>query len=135
MKLNKNISVLVAFVVLLTSISYTFTFHYCNNSIAGISLNSFFNETSNASADSCCTAKPSEKSCCSDKVIKIDKSTNNFLSKSVSFEISSAILQPIFYFLFANNQIIDATVKSTYFFRNSNAPPLYKLNCQFIFYA
>lgn len=135
MKFKKHISLLLAFVVFMTNIATSFTIHYCNDTIASISLNSNFEEPCSEPAVSCCAIEDSHDNCCSNKVIKLEKKNDNFLSKSLKFETNVAVLNSIATFDFTDKNVLISSNENQAFYCNSHAPPLYKLYCQLVFYA
>lgn len=135
MKFKKHISLLLAFVVFLTNIGYSFTVHYCNDSVASISLNSNIEEPCEEPAVSCCAVENSHDKCCSNKIVKLEKKNDNFLSKSLKFETTNAVLNTIPTFDFTDKKVSISSNENPAFYCESNAPPLYKLYCQLVLYA
>ena len=138
MKLKKHISILIALLVLVSNSGLAFTVHYCEGKIASIS--SIFSKEEQCKMplleeESCC-AKPevSHKACCSDKKINLKSKTEKII-KTISLDFESA------FFSEYKNQtlaVVEAQCFSkerTTFYCESNAPPRYKLYCQFTFYA
>lgn len=136
MKFKKHISILLAFVVILTATSYNFTIHYCKDTIASISFNTLI-EKSNCKKESssCCATKKNYKKCCSDKVVKVEKKKDTILSKNFKIGVGNYFLQKPNLFEILKNQIFYKSNKNVTFYCDSNAPPIYKLNCQLVFYA
>ena len=67
MLVRKHISMFLAFSLLVSNLGLAFNVHYCNDTLASITLSS----TSNSTADSgCCGAKEKQSKCCHDKIIK-----------------------------------------------------------------
>lgn len=134
MQLRKSTSILLAFFILFSNLGLAFNVHYCKDKIASISVNYEFSQTCDAPVVSCCAAEDNHNKCCSDKVVKLEKKSDNVLVKSFQLNLQSYILVsnwvPNFELISAtnSNQILD-------FYCDSNAPPLYKLHCQLVFYA
>ncbi|MFT5753491.1 MAG: hypothetical protein ACI924_000708 [Flavobacterium sp.] len=135
MKLKKHISMLLAFAVFMANIGYSFTVHYCNDTIASISLHSNFEEPCSKPIVSCCAVDNSHDSCCSNKIIKLEKKNDNFLTKSLKFETSNSLLSTNSTVEFADKTLFTSSIENPAFYCESNAPPLYKLYCQLVFYA
>ena len=135
MKIKKYIIFLLAFVVFMTNISYSLTIHYCKDSIASVALNSFVDEPCKTISDSCCALESMHDSCCSDKIVKVEKKQDNFLNKSLSFVANFALIPRLSPLEFNNNVVLFSSKENPSFYCDSNAPPIYKLNCQLVFYA
>jgi hypothetical protein len=134
-KCKKCISVLLASLVFLANIGLSFTVHYCNDSIASISLNTSAEESCSEKAVSCCAAEKNHHKCCSDKVVKVKKKKDIIISKSFKIGFEQLAFQQNTSFNTSKKQIYDASNESLAFYCDSNAPPFYKLNCQLVFYA
>ena len=119
----------------MANIGYSFTVHYCNDTIASISLNSNFEEPCIEPVVSCCAIEDSHDSCCSNKIIKLEKKSDNFLTKSLKFEAINAVLNTNFTAEIADKKELFSSNENPAFYCESNAPPLYKLYCQLVLYA
>ena len=133
MKIRKHISILLAVLLLVSNVGLAFNVHYCGEEIASVSIdNPFFNQNSE---DSCCEIVEKESKCCNDKVIKFDKKSDNSIVKIISFQIDSPFIfqdwKPVFFIKKEN--LKDCKIPS--YTCNANAPPIFKRNCQLIFYA
>ncbi|MFC4739006.1 hypothetical protein ACFO3U_03275 [Flavobacterium ponti] len=135
MKFKNHISILLASVVFMANIGYGFTVHFCNDTIASISLNASFEEPCEKPAVSCCATDSKHDSCCSNKIIKVEKKHDNFLNKSLKFETSVATLNTISPIEFTDNAVLFSINENPAFYCESNAPPLYKLYCKLVLYA
>ena len=71
MKFKKYISVLLAIFILVSNVGLAFKVHYCMDTIASISLQSEFQNTS--SEKGCCGVLEKKSSCCKDKVFHYQK--------------------------------------------------------------
>lgn len=132
MKLKKHISLLLASLLLVSNISFAINVHYCAGSIASISLESIKKKN-----DSDCCGKKIEKStCCKDKKIKLEKKADDSIVKTIVFDFGNPFLIPYqFEFLALNRVIFESQSKLIQYYCDSNAPPLYKLYSQYVFYA
>ena len=132
MKLKKCTGLFLAFLLLVSNIGFAFDVHYCGGKIASVSLNT----TATASAEKkCCGASEKKSSCCKDKVVHVEKKSDNATFKIFFFQFAfPAIIQefkPIAFLSipnFKSNQIIS-------YYSDANAPPLFKLYHQYIFYS
>ena len=132
MNLKKCTGLFLAFLLLVSNIGFAFDVHYCGGEIASVSLN-----TSEAAAPekSCCGSTEKKSSCCKDKVVHIEKKSDNATFKMFFFQIAfPAVIQeyqPIAFLSvpnFKSNKIIS-------YYTDANAPPLFKLYNQYIFYS
>jgi hypothetical protein len=132
MKLKKCTGLLLAFLLLVSNIGFAFDVHYCGGKIASVSLNT---TASTAPENKCCGAAEKKSSCCKDKVVHLEKKSDNATFKIFFFQFAfPAVIQefkPIAFLSipnFKSNQIIS-------YYSDANAPPLFKLYHQYIFYS
>ncbi|PXY41579.1 hypothetical protein DMB65_06390 [Flavobacterium cheongpyeongense] len=130
MYLKKCTGVFLAFLLLVSSIGFAFDVHYCGGKIASVSLS-----TTVSPEKKCCGDKEKKSSCCKDKVVKFEKKSDDATFKIFFFQFAfSAVIQEYkaIAFLsvpnFKSNQIIS-------YYADANAPPLFKLYNQYIFYS
>lgn len=141
MKFKKHISFFLAFFLLLSNVGVAIDVHYCCGEIASVKPVIWETiEYQNTVEESCCPPKASSNlekndSCCKDKVVHFQKKSENVIVKSISF-------QPDFNFLFEEwNPIVFSEIPNfensltTSYYCDANAPPLFKLYHQYIFYA
>ena len=132
MNLKKCTGLFLAFLLLVSNIGFAFDVHYCGGKIASVSLNT----TASVSPEKkCCGASEKKSSCCKDKVVHFEKKSDDATIKIFFFQIAfPAVIQefkPIAFLsipIFKSNQIIS-------YYSDANAPPLYQLYQQYIFYA
>uniref|UniRef100_UPI00404B5BD9 HYC_CC_PP family protein n=1 Tax=Flavobacterium sp. TaxID=239 RepID=UPI00404B5BD9 len=127
MQFRKSTSILLAIFILFSNLGLAFNVHYCEDEIAGISLNTIVSEPCAEEVTACCAMQPSHDSCCSNKVVKVDKKQDNFLSKSFKLDF-----QPVYFFeellvFTKNTTIFFSKTKSPSFYCDSHAPPF--INC------
>ena len=132
MKLRKCTGLFLAFLLLVSNIGFAFDVHYCGGEIASVSLNT---TASAAPEKKCCGASEKKSSCCKDKVVHFEKKSDNATLKMFFFQLAfPAVIQEYkpFAFLaisnFKSNQVIP-------YYSDANAPPLFKLYSQYIFYS
>ncbi|WP_395045136.1 hypothetical protein [Flavobacterium sp.] len=139
MHYKKHISLIIAFFLLVSNSGLAFNVHFCEGKIASIS--SVFTkeevcETPIKEEKTCCyNPKTEHKKCCSDREVNLKAKTEKSVVNTISFDLNSLFyyveLETIRYNLvklIQFSQIIE-------YCYNSNAPPFYKLYCQFTFYA
>ena len=132
MQLRKYISLLLVIFILFSNLGVAFNVHYCHDKIASVSLKYHAKE----STDGCCKTIKISKKCCSEKVVKLEKKSENVLVKSFQLNLQNFIGNEIFTSIFPiEYQAIKNDNSAIFYYCNSNAPPIYKLNCQLVFYA
>lgn len=106
--------------------------HFCGDEIASVSINSLSNST-NAEED-CCGVVEKQSNCCNDKVVHFEKKTDQATVFTIQIDSPAVFVydswQPIVFSSFSNHE---CNSNSEYSFQ-SNAPPLFKLYSQYIFY-
>jgi len=141
MKFKKHISFILAFFLLVSNIGFAVDVHYCGGEVASVKPIYWKNtEFPNSVKDNCCGLKVTSNvqkkdSCCKDKVVHFQKKSENTTLNSISF-------LPNFVFLVEEwNPIIFSEISKcvgnpiTSYYCDANAPPLFKLHHQFLFYA
>ena len=131
MKLNKHISILLAMLILVSNVGLAFNVHYCGDKIASVSFASHKFDAEKK----CCGKAEKKSSCCKDKKIKLEKKTDHSVIKYFSFQLEAPFashdwnsFEGLSIANFKSNQALK-------FYCDSNAPPLYKLYSQYLFYA
>jgi hypothetical protein len=133
MNIKKCISLFLALLLLVSNVGMAFNVHYCAGEIASVSIES---QHQQIKEKGCCEKIVSKKdSCCKDKVFHFQKKSDNALVKIFFFELNSPFLvqewQPV---VFSSTTNFKITPVATYYC-DANAPPLFKLYSQYIFYA
>jgi hypothetical protein len=138
MRLKKQFSFLLAFFLLISHSGMAFNVHYCGDKIAAIS--SVFSKEEVCDVpvkevEECCKKQTqSHKKCCSDKEINLENDTDTVLIKSFSGDNTSFFTINEWKFLFFNNaEFLSYSQNCDYYFY-ANAPPLYQLYSQYLFY-
>ena len=138
MQLKKHITILLAFLVLVSNSGLAFNVHFCEDKIASIT--SVFSKEEVCkmpvkSVMTCCAKlEQTHKKCCSDKEVNLKNKTEKVVVKTfidadlLLYNNKNEVLISTSIFKDIKNEIC------TYFY-NSNAPPLYLLYSQYIFYA
>lgn len=131
MKFHKQICLFLAFLVLVSNVGFALNVHYCDDQIASISFNTA--SPSNLEED-CCGVIEKQSHCCKDKIVVIQKKSDQAIVKSFSFEVHDLIFSPYLNIVFhsVNLPFINKNVPAYYC--DSHAPPRFKLYSQYIFY-
>ncbi|MBC8883381.1 hypothetical protein H9X57_07920 [Flavobacterium piscinae] len=128
----------MAFYLLISSGGLAFNVHYCGDTIASVS--SVFNTEEPCEMNvhpeekSCCTvSSDSHDGCCSDETIQAE--LDDVVIKQLHFDLDDVSVLPVLAFTFKiqieesiDNQVLD-------YYCDANAPPLYQLYSQYVFYA
>ncbi len=131
MKFHKHISLFLAFFVLVSNIGFAFNVHYCDNQIASVS----FNTSSPITLEEdCCGVIEKTSHCCKDKVVVIQKKSDQAVVKSFSFQWNDSLLPRQWQTVFYNVGALCKSKNVPAYYCESNAPPLFKLYSQYIFY-
>jgi len=141
MNFKKHINILLAMLILVSNVGLAFNVHYCEGKISGISFNYKVEEPcveeKPTKVSSCCAVENTHDSCCSNDKVEIKKTTSeNILVKNFQLDLASFIpVQEFGLFQAILLKEIVVTDEHPSFYCESNAPPLYKLYSQYIFYA
>ena len=140
MRIKKCTSLFLAILLLVSNFGFAFNVHFCGDKIASIS--SVFivenNKKDNFPKKECCCEKDDKQkdSCCKDKVVDLKKDTKDVILKVFSFHIDAPfVLIKSSEFLFAKAEKALSNTNVTEYYCSPNAPPLFKLYQQYIFYA
>ena len=140
MRSKKFTSLFLAILLLVSNFGLAFNVHYCGDKIASVS--SAFSAITSVKADSpkkdcCCKKDDKEKdSCCKNKVVDLKKDTKDVVIKTFSFQIQTPfILVKSTELLFAKAEKVISNTNVTEYYCSPNAPPLFKLYHQYVFYA
>lgn len=124
---------MLAFFILVSNIGLAFNVHYCGDEIVAISLSTKFKAAT--SEKNCCGETERKSRCCKDKVVHLQKKSEQFLVKAFAFETN-------FFFILPSKKTIIylpvrglKKIKSTDYYCEAHAPPLFKLYSQYLLYA
>ena len=115
--------------------------HYCHNEISSVSL--AYKQDAPCAAvkvkketKGCCAAKESGKKCCKDHFVKLksDKG-DNVIVKSLQLDLSAFYTVEGWKPSPAYADAVFSAKETPSFYCEAHAPPLFKLYCQYIFYA
>ncbi len=135
MNFKKHISIVLASLVLLANLGLSFAVHYCKDEIASVSFQYQEDEPCVEDVKSCCATADSHDSCCSNKLIKVEKQTDDILVKTLQLDLEQTVFSSDWkpnLVAFESENFVSNEVA---FYCDSHAPPLYKLYCQLVFYA
>jgi hypothetical protein len=147
MKLNRHISIVLSALVLFANMGLALNMHYCHDKVTSVSfaykinrpVNSHHHTHDEAEAEGkgCCKkVVKSHKKCCKDDVLKLKGSDEKAVVKSVQLDLGAFYAvdawRPSVFNTFAAPVIKKDTPS---FYCESNAPPFYKLYCQYVLYA
>jgi len=141
MNFKKHINILLAMLILVSNVGLAFNVHYCEGKISGVSFNYKIEEPcieeKAASITSCCAVENTHDSCCSNDKVEIKKTTSeNILVKNFQLDLATFIpVQEYRFFNFTAAKEVVLIKENPSFYCETNAPPLYKLYSQYIFYA
>jgi hypothetical protein len=131
---KKCTSLLLVFLLLVSNVGVAFNVHYCGNEPKSVSLKSVFENPD--LEKNCCGVSEKKSHCCKNKVVHFQKKTENSTFKVFSFQSPYVFLIPknqLEHFL-SGSANFKTTVLTTYYC-DANAPPLFQLYSQYIFYA
>ena len=133
MLIRKQISLFLAFFLLVSNLGLAFNVHYCNNKVASITLKSI--PDSALSNSGCCGVSKKQSKCCHDTIIKsenkVDQILVDFLSFNPVFLLTSEEWRP----LISKETLGFKKADSISYYCDANAPPLYLLYNQYTFYS
>lgn len=133
MNFRKQISLFLAFFLLVSNLGLAFNVHYCDNEIASVSINT----SSNAQEieKGCCGKVEKESKCCKNKIIKSNEKSDQIVVKIFSVDANYDVVCNIWKPSFITNKIHYKKRAIPAYYCDVNAPPLYLLYSQYTFYA
>lgn len=132
MKFQKITSLFLAFFLFVSNIGLAMNVHYCGDEIASISINSLSNF--NDVEESCCGIVERPSHCCKDKVVLLEKKTDHATVFTAQLDSANVFIYKEWqHIVFTSVTYYECNSGSEYS-SQSNAPPLFKLYSQYIFY-
>lgn len=143
MNFKKHISTLLTFLILASNMGLALNVHYCHGRVASVSFAYKLEESckghheAESKTKACCAADTGHKHCCKNDLVKLqdDSNNDNILVKSLQLDLSAFCTaeewKPMQFF----DEAPLAAQQIPSFYCKANAPPLFKLYCQYIFYA
>lgn len=135
MSIRKTIALFLAFFILIPNLGLSFNVHYCHGEISSIAVKSEFSQLFNENVASCCSSTENCGKCCSNKVVELEKNKEIFSQDFSLFKSFPALMMAAVSMNFNLNFIGNIKKQVIENLCEANAPPLYKLYCQYIFYA
>jgi hypothetical protein len=142
MKFKRFFTLILALLLLASSAGMSLSMHFCGGIIAyvkpvfsnaGPSMlwpDNLFQEKSK----SCCTWQDQDEGgCCKNKIVSLD-ADDEVISTNLTFDFESKLFFHSLQYTFTVAHLLETRPKPIYEFR-ANAPPLYKLYRQYLFYA
>ena len=131
---KKCTSLFLVFLLLVSNSGLAFNVHYCGNEIASVSIKT--NKKPIVFEENCCEIIEEQSNCCNDKLFQIQESSDKFQENISQFEFNSFIVENQTILLgFNKNQNYKYQKIDIFYSCLDNLPPIYKRNCQLIFYA
>lgn len=135
---KKQISFLIALLVLVSNSGLAFNIHFCEGKIASISSVFSKEEVCDIPVEipqTCCSKiETTHKKCCSDQEVNLKDDVEKALLK-FSFETNSVFVYETYSPLIFKNFTLKKSKERVAYHYDANAPPLYQLYCQYTFYA
>ncbi len=138
MYFKKPISVLLAVYLLVAASGLAFNVHYCGGELASVTSIFAFEEpcevVSLTDSTSCCSSGEADHmGCCSDERVQAD--FDEMLRSQINLDFSFTALFAAYPLPCLTEFVGHTSQKQGHYCCDSNAPPLYKLYTQFVFYA
>ncbi len=123
---------------MLSNIGLAFNVHYCGGEIASVSTVYFMDDSCAmpvAKDQKCCKSSDVKSDCCKSKVVHLHDKTDTVIVKTFSFNIDHLFRFDEWESLTALGYVPLQTTELQYYYCDANAPPLFKLYCQYTLYA
>jgi hypothetical protein len=133
MNFKKQISLFLAFFLLVSNLGLAFNVHYCDNEIASVSINT--NSNFLEIEKDCCGKVEKESKCCKNKIIKSNEKSDQIVVKIFSVDANYNLVDHQWEPTVFDNTIHFKKRAIPAYYCNVNAPPLYLLYSQYTFYA
>lgn len=140
MKVTKHISLLIAFLILFSNAGLAVNVHYCHGEVSSVSFAYKLNEPCGGEhhkkeAKSCCPDQGNHEKCCDNDLVKLQDVTDDSIIKSAQLDLGAFCAvnewKPVQFY--GAPAVLAKDTPS--FYCAAHAPPLFKLYCQYIFYA
>ena len=132
-------ALLLAFLLLVSNSGVALNVHYCGGKIAAITTAFSKDEVCQMEVEqeqSCCAkAETNHKKCCSDKEVNLDDDTEKIVIKSFSIDLDAPFVINEWSSIVYNTASFQINSQCLDYYCQANAPPLYKLYSQYIYYA
>ena len=135
---KKQISLLIAFLVLVSNSGLAFNIHFCEGEIASIT--SIFTKAEvcempvQKEVACCLKQEPTHDECCSDKEVSLKNNVEKVIVK-ISIDSNYLLAYHQFIPLEYTHSTTKKIIQEVVYNFDANAPPLYQLYCQYTLYA
>ncbi len=131
---KKCTTLFLAFLMLVSNSGLAFNVHYCGNEIASVSIKT--NKKPIVLEENCCGIIEEQSNCCNNKLFQIQETSDKFQENISQFEFNSFIVEnQTILISFNKNQNYKYQKTDIFYTFFDNFPPIYKQNCQLIYYA
>ena len=131
MLFKKQISAFLILSLLISQLGVSFNVHFCADSISSISVNS----NDYTIEKNCCGEVEKDSKCCHNKIIKSVEKSDVIFTKQLSFSTEFIFTNTPWEPIVIQQKKYFETKQNDSYFHESNAPPNYKLYCQYTFYG
>lgn len=135
MSFKKLIALNLSIVILALSFGLTLSVHFCHENVSGVAIAVNKLESKITSEKDCCSHSEKKDSCCSNKIVKLDKKIDlNFSNQYVFVPLFLQTIKYVQKGVFLHEEVVYKERKEIAFCQ-SNAPPKYKLFCKLVLYS
>jgi hypothetical protein len=135
MSFKKLIALNLSIVILALSFGLTLSVHFCHENVSGVDIAVNKLKSKITSEKDCCSHSEKKDSCCSNKIVKLDKKLDvNFSTQFVFVPLFLKTTNYVEKDTFLHEEVIYKKQK-TITYCHSNAPPKYKLLCRLVLYS
>lgn len=141
MNFRKHIGITLAFLILAANMGFAINVHYCHDEVASVSIAYKLEESCTHHAEekkACCAAgaEDDHKHCCKDDFVKLqDDKADNIIVKSLQLDLGTFCHAGDWKPVPSYSEVPLLAQQNASFYCEAHAPPLFKLYCQYIFYA
>jgi hypothetical protein len=131
MQFKKHIALFLAFFVLVSNVGFALNVHYCDDQIASVSFNT---AAPSYLEEDCCGIVEKTSHCCKDRIVVLQKKSDQAIVKSFSLQLNEAVLTQQWQPIIQTVQFLSQNTNVPAYYCDSHAPPRFKLYSQYIFY-
>lgn len=133
MKFKRYINLFLVLFLLAYNMGLSFNVHYCDDEIASVTLNTATN--SHEVEEHCCGVVEKSSKCCKNKIIKSTEKSAQVHVKTISLDAEYELVSNKWKLDNFPNPIQFQSKRTTSYYCDANAPPLYLLYSQYTFYS
>ena len=130
MPFKKHIALFLTFFMLVSNVGFVLNVHYCDNKIVSVLLNI----SSPLNLEERCCGAVEKSHCCKDHIFMLQKKMDQAIVQSFFVPWSEAVLPQQSYLITQTPQFFSQNTNVPAYYCDSNAPPLFKMYSQYIFY-